>query len=572
MTLSTLEVNAMNLKRTKRDEGMALIVALVFLVVMGLTATYASSRVMNNSRHVDKHVDYQNCFEGIESAFAQAQADFYAGGGGFVGVDENYDFTERRPNFGDPLVTPVSIPTSPQIQYFAYSFDWATDGVDNNGDGQIDLGPEADGGYYSSYASSWVIWNNAPTAIRRAERVLQMVDVNVWQNAIFAGAGQAGLLINGNVSIHGSVHLLGDSLGAGGIALAAMDLGGTSLIHNNYEGLSADARSRIPGLETIDFDGDIGIETMNATLRVKNGLVGLSGNSEVGEAHIFGNSFKETMDGVYVTDGWTGTNVDVDGNPSSVYSDNGWDNGYDLGDMVAFPTYTNDAGRDHLAYFLETDPDPSVGFQLVHAGDMTIQSGGDNYYWNATTGLEVMDVVPGDGAMPLKADLDPDEYYVWFDGDTNTMLINGRVAVDGDINFLAGNGQNKTIDYEGKGTMLAVDDGGGGTGNVNITANLMADVFPDNMIGVMAENVMNLGTMAQIEIMGAFYAEDSVIVDRQTNIIGTVVGEFFNMGGQVPAIYQVPSMSSAFTGGMRMIGSDPIVMLFPVSWRELAVL
>lgn len=562
----------MDLNRTKRDEGMALIVAMMFLVVMGLTATYASSRVMNNARHVDKYVDYQNCFEGIESAFAQAQADFNGGGGGFVGVDPDYDFTLGLPNFGDPLVNPVSIPTSPQVQYFAYSFDWANDGIDNNGDGQIDLGPEAVGGYFSVYVASRVMWNNAPTAIRRAERVLQGANVNVWQNAIFAGAGQAGLLINGNVSIHGSVHLLGDNLGAGGVALAAMDLSGTSLIHNNYEGLSADARARIPGLPTTDFDGDIGIDTLNATLRVKNGLVGMSGNSEVGEQHMAGNSFKETMDGVYVTDGWTGTSVDADGNPDNVFSDNGWDNEYDLGDMVAFPKYDNDGERNHLDYYLEVDTDVSVGFQQVYTGDMTIQSGGDSYYWNATTGVEVVNEAPGDEGMPLQADLNPDEYYVWFDGDTNTMVVNGRIAVDGDISFLSGSGQNKIINYEGKGTLLAFEGPGGGGGNVEISVSLMADVFPDNLIGVMAENAMDLGVSAQIEIMGAFYSEDTVNVDRQTNIIGTIVGQYFNMGSQVPSIYQVPAFPDAFTANMRMIGSDPILMLFPVSWRELAVL
>ena len=554
---------------SRSNEGMALLVALIFLVVMGMTATFAASRTVNNARHVDRYVDYQNCFEGVESAFAHAQADFFAGGDGFVGVDPNYDFTRGLPNFGDPLVTPLFIPTSPEVQYFAYSLDWANDGIDNNGDGQIDLGPEADGGYFSTYAASRVIWGNAPTAIRRAERVLQGANVNVWENAIFAGAGAAGLLINGNVSIHGSVHLLGDNLGAGGVAISAMDLSGTSLIHNNYEGLSADAKSRIPGLPTTDFDGDVGIDTLNATLRVKNGLVGMSGNSEIGQEHVTGNSFKETMDGVYVTDGWTGASVDADGTPGNVYSDNGWEDEYDLGDMVAFPTYSNDAGNDHLTEYLDTTVD---AFQQVYTGDMTIQSGGDSYYWNATTGAEVVGVAPGDEAMPLQADLDADEFYVWFDGDTNTMVINGRIAVDGDINFLSGNGQNKIINYEGNGTLLAFDGGGGGAGNVEISVNLLATVFPDNLIGVMAQNTLNLGVGALVEVMGAFYSEDTVNVDKQTNIVGSIVGEYFNMGLNVPSIYQVPALSSGFTGSMKMIGSDPILMLFPVSWRELAVL
>ncbi len=556
---------------SRSNEGMALVVALIFLVAMGLTATFAASRTTNNARHIDKYVDYQNCFEGLESAFAQVQVNLNAGGG-FVGVDPNYDFTQGLPDFGDPLVNPLSVSTSPQVQYFAYSFDWANDGIDNNGDGQIDVGPETTGGYYSTYAASRVIWNNVPTAIRRAERVIQLQNVNVWQNAIFAGGGQAGMLINGNVSMHGSVHLLGDDIGAGGVALASLDLSGASLIHNNYEGLSADARSRIPSLPTTDFDGDIGIETLNATLRVKNGLVGMSGSSEIGQMQVAGNAFKETMDGVYVTDGWTGGTIDADGNPTSVYSDNGWDNEYDLGDMLIFPNYANDNTRDHLAYFLETNPDSSVGFQQVHTGDITLVAGGDSYYWNATTGVEILAVAPGDGAMPLQADLNPDEFYVWFDGgETSKIVVNGRIAVDGDVNFIAGGGSNDITNYGGNGTLLAFDGGSGG-GNVEISVNLLANVFPENMLGVMAEKIMHLGITAQIEVMGAFYSADTVIIDKQTNIIGSIVANYFDMGGNVPAIYQVPAMSGAFTESMRMIGSEPILMLFPVTWRELAVL
>ena len=88
----------------------------------------------------------------------------------------------------------------------------------------------------------------------------------------------------------------------------------------------------------------------------------------------------------------------------------------------------------------------------------------------------------------------------------------------------------------------------------------------------MAENEMNLGQTAQIEIMGAFYSQDKIDIDRQTTIIGTIFGNYFDMGSQVPSIYQVPAFPDAFTGSMRMIGSDPVLMLFPVSWRELAVL
>ena len=47
-----------------------------------------------------------------------------------------------------------------------------------------------------------------------------------------------------------------------------------------------------------------------------------------------GNTIKETMDGCFVNEGWTGTSVTADGDrgdPTAVFSDNGWDATYDLG-------------------------------------------------------------------------------------------------------------------------------------------------------------------------------------------------------------------------------------------------
>ena len=88
----------------------------------------------------------------------------------------------------------------------------------------------------------------------------------------------------------------------------------------------------------------------------------------------------------------------------------------------------------------------------------------------------------------------------------------------------------------------------------------------------MAENDLALGDTAQIEIMGGFYAQDTIEIDRQTTFIGTVVAESFNMGGQVPDIYQVPALTQAWAAELRMIGADPVLALQPLSWRELAVL
>jgi hypothetical protein len=467
----------MGTKRRRNNEGMALVVAMVFLIFMGLLATWATSRVMDNTRHVDQYIDFQNTFEGLEAGLGQAMNELNGGGNGMIGVNPAFNFANGVPTWGDPMVVPQTMATAPEIEYFAYSINWANDGVDNNGDGIVDGGAELLG-YFSSYAFARVNRAGNITVQRGTEQVVQGINVNVWQNAIFAGTGQAGNLINGNVAIHGSVHLLGDDLGAGGVAIAALDLSGTSLIHNNYVGLSADLAGRVPPLPTTVFNGQT-IGSLNATLRVKNGLVGMSGNSEIGEPNNAGNTWKETMDGVYVNDGWTGNAIDANGDPTNVYSDNGWDNNYDLGSAVPFPTYDDDGGKDHLAYYLETNADPNKGLQHIFNGDLTIMPSGGNFYWNATTNTLVTGQALGANGMPTEAQLNPDHYYVWFNDANDTMIINGRIPVNGNINLTSGNGaNNKLINYKGKGTMLAYDPNNADGGDVLIDASLKTTDFP----------------------------------------------------------------------------------------------
>ena len=198
---------------SKDDEGMALLLAMVFLVAMGLVATYAASRVANNRSHVDQFVDYLHVFEGVESGLAHARRELSQSGNltlpiaerdGLIGVDPAFNLVQALPTFGAPLVTALRISTMPEIEYMAYSYGWANDGIDNNGDGFIDFGPET-AGYYTMYAVARVNRNGNLGARRGAEEIVRSRNVNIWRNAIFAGNGQAGTLIKGNVSIHGSI-------------------------------------------------------------------------------------------------------------------------------------------------------------------------------------------------------------------------------------------------------------------------------------------------------------------------------------------------------------------------------
>lgn len=90
----------------RHEEGMALLIAMIFLVAMGLLATYAASRVMNNSRHVDHYVDYIHAYEGIESGLASAKRELSNSGDpnlpaadrdGLIGVDVSFNLVQAVP-------------------------------------------------------------------------------------------------------------------------------------------------------------------------------------------------------------------------------------------------------------------------------------------------------------------------------------------------------------------------------------------------------------------------------------------------------------------------------------------
>ena len=79
----------------------------------------------------------------------------------------------------------------------------------------------------------------------------KIVNVSPWNNAIFAGKGASGTLINGNVDVRGSVHILGTDLGAGDLAVS---MGGTAeLVGNNYDGMPADLEAKVPILRNHNY-------------------------------------------------------------------------------------------------------------------------------------------------------------------------------------------------------------------------------------------------------------------------------------------------------------------------------
>ncbi len=564
-----------------RQEGMAMIIALVFVVLSIALLSSLSVQVINQNLQQNRYSEYRDAFWGAVSAVQESKGSIEIGGDGQIGVVNwiptyNSNNEPILPTFDDPNVTPRTLSTDPTVQYFAVVINWGNDNHDNNGDGIADDMNEQD--MFTIYALA-----RKNGTVRRLEVITASNDVNIWTNAIFAGNGQTGNVINGNVSIHGSVHILGNNLLPGNPAITALDLSGTALIHNNYVGVPGILQQRVPPLPTTFFDGET-VETLNAKLRVKRGLVGLSGNSEVGEPHLRGNGWKETMDGTYVNDGWTGNQTIPNGGrgiPKNVYSDNGWDEVYDLGNRVNFPLFTDDwrepdgskimnpvtgtwyTFEEYFSQVLLADPiNPTDG---VFSGNLVLNAKGNKIFWDATTGTYM------NGSLPPS--LPPSDHdYIWFDPTTNVLRINGQIRINGNLTFTGGGG-DRTIHYSGRAAILVY-------GDINIDSDLITcnngnpsnfiNSFPvNNIIGLMSLNNMYIGNTSQCDIMGAFYAQNMVKVSKQTDIMGTIVGNYFDMGSQVPNIYQVPALARNLPYGM--IGFYPIMSLQQVGWRELGI-
>lgn len=421
-------------------------------------------------------------------------------------------------------------------------------------DGDINglaIGPDTTNFYSTGYASTSLnggsyavqlknvsgitdaIWVRSTGALGDAQQTIEVyakiIDISPWDNAIFAGSGAAGAMVNGNVNIRGSVHILGTGLQSTDLAV---DLGGTAeLIGNNYKDLAAALKAKVPALPTTVVNGET-VETVNAVLRVKRGIVGLSGSATAGEADVAGNAYKETIDAAYVTDGYGGSQ-----GAANVHSDNGTSSAYDLGDSVSFPSLSDPyGGYSTYQEYLEANALViSSAADLATLANITPNS---SFSFSSAQGSISMD---GNGALAVSGIV-----YIDNGGSLNMSKVGG----------------NKTITYTGSGAILA-------EGNVQINTDLVTSgnsSFPTNILGIMTPNTIGFDE-ASIDVMGVFYAEDTVRAQKQTDIIGTIVANYFDMGTNVPAIYQVPDVVNHLPAGL--IGQGSSWIMKTVSWQKL---
>lgn len=579
----------MDHKSRRKNDGMALLMALFFIGIAVLVIGILTGRIMQQRKVVARFEDYNHAFLGVEAAISTAMVDLENEGDGVVGMENwkpewNPDNSFIFPEFDANGVLPQSLNSMDDVQYAAYTVDWTADGRDNNGNGLTDDASE--NRMYTVYAMA-----KRGAVVRRAEVIYKGENVSVWENAMFAGPGILGGLLNGNVNVRGSVHMLGDNLLAGVPGLSALGLGGNTTVKNNYAGIPNELEKRIPPAPETIVAGET-VRTLGATLRAKGGLLSLTGASTIGEPQTIGNALKETLDGVFVTGGWIGDAVIPDGDrgdPTNVFSDNGWDALYDLADKVVFPLLdgpwldaqgaaeTTNPGTGsaykHEEYFTEvlvgSADDPNDG---MYTGNITLDTQGSHFYWNATTGDQMSGSLPG--TAPAKT-----EDYILFNKDKDVLELNGQIVVDGKLSF-KGKGTQKTIYYTGKGAILVTDD-------VQIDSHLLtcndgnpndfANSFPvENALGIMTEKGITFGSglldlifKSDLNVMGAFYAQDKIKSLKKANVAGTVVSNYFELTLNPPQIYQVPSLANNLPEGM--VGDYPIMALTQVSWRELGL-
>jgi hypothetical protein len=358
--------------------------------------------------------------------------------------------------------------------------------------------------------------------------MFRMKNINPWNNAIFAGAGQAGRVINGNVDIRGSVHILGEEDYHGPV----MEMSGGAFIGNHYQGMPWELSSRVPSITRMVNGGPL--DTLDAEVRVRYGQISLSGSADIGAPVTVG-EVKNPVDGTYVTDGFTGNK-----GTSNVYSDNGTDTPYDVpaGYIDDFPKITDPYGG-YSSYM-----------NYLRANALVISNPSDLSKLSNITKSSTFSFSNAKGSIAM-------------DGNGN-LTISGVVVIEGNLVFAVGTGGNKgAIAYNGSAAILAA-------GNITIENTVLVrsgETFPTTaFMGLMTPNTITFQT-SQLSVQGIFYAQQRITSTKQTSVTGTFFSDYFDMGTNVPSIYQVPSVVDNLPFGI--FGSKNLYTIRRDCFREV---
>jgi hypothetical protein len=450
---------------------------------------------------------------------------------------------------------------------------------------------------------AWVTCNATIRGFTRSVRVrIDSKNVSIWNNAVFAGTGASGQAINGNVDVRGSVHMLGegekysdlngnaqwdpaesytdsnrngvwdpgepfvDSNGDGvwsaaepfndanrnGIydePLTSADLNssfsGNAYVGNNYSGIPSDLEALIP---PIGLAGEV--KSLAAEYRVKHGRTAMSGTATIGLGSLIdGGMSKNTLDGVFTNDGFGGNQ-----GAAAVFSDNGTNQSYDLdGYDLGFP-YISGIGAIPYEAPDGSNWDTYEEFYdakalTVPVATITSTTAAFSYGPDANGNRISFTPATTSGGVTIPA----------------TLNVQGVVKFAGDLQI----GSKDVIRYTGNGTMYSA-------GTIRVDGDFLpapGQIFPTtSRVGLVARKDLMLATgngSSQLKMAGAFYAMGTIVSRKQNQIAGTFVGSYFDMGTNVPNIYQVPTLVNNMPPAMP--GDRNIYALRTRSWRERPV-
>jgi hypothetical protein len=551
--------------RQKQKGGIAVfaILSMTMLLTVGVGVAGLTMQSMRRSqRDLRAAVSFQAAQAGLDYRVAQAFADLEANNGIFLAG--TYD--------EDTRLAPIA-PGS---------------------EGSSNILPTA-----GDPRKAWITCSaNYDGYVRSVRTYVDSRNVGIWNNAVFAGTGASGRAINGNVDIRGSMHLLGDGeaysdlngngqrdageaftdSNSNGVwdpgepftdangdgvrnppepyndsnnngiydpPLTQTDMnssfGGNAYIGNNYSGMPAALEALVPPPPVVG-----GLETLGSEVRVKHGRIGISGSATIGyNGTVDGGTSKATIDGSYVNDGYTGN-----AGAASVFSDNGTNSGYDLGNLpIDFPLLNGIGAQPYKdkngVWWPNQEAYLNAQSLLIPVASITATTPAFSYGPDAF-GNQIS-FTPAAGSNPA------------------VLNITGVVRVAGDLQIGA---KNSHVTYTGNGTLYATQD-------IKLDGNFLpttGQVFPTTArCGLIAKRNMLLATGAgssQLSMAGAFYAQGTIVSAKQNQIAGTFVANYYDLGTNVPNIYQVPSLPWNMPPAMP--GDKNYYTLKIKSWRERA--
>jgi len=432
-----------------------------------------------------------------------------------------------------------------------------------------------------------------PTGARKViELYLVIENIDAWNNAIFAGAGSATATIEGNITVAGSVHVLGTG------QVNNWTISGSAEIVNGYKGMSADVLSRLDmsAIPTVGTFNGQPVYSLEAVMRVKNVNATVAGSGNISPTWNDSDIKGTLADGTRVVE-WGGVyykadldginsklNIEVTGGGNCRDSTNykvcarvgnaatvNMPDGYDLGDKVAMPSMDDDyAGQKDL-----------LGQTCAQAG-ITCEDYED-YIRQMSVDIQPEDLggvcklVPGDtpsfcrgyetSTFPCGSCIDANGCFMW-NTTTASIHIEGRVQMppcDSEIGKA-----NYPIKYTGKGILYS-------TNNTTIKSEFLTDTadgkkfVEDHLLGLTVGGELKLDMGANTSFMGALFATDIInSVNNSQVVVGAMVSNKFNLpsGAGNTAIYHVKGLSEAVQG-MGMPKSTTTYNFSTFNWTEI---